>query len=62
MSWRESITPPGASEGGASLFANSPFPGEQAQISDLIAAAKTHPAPESLLGLQLARDTCRVER
>jgi hypothetical protein len=36
-------------------------PGEQAQISDLI-APKTHPTPESLLGFQPAKDTCRVSQ
>jgi hypothetical protein len=36
-----------------------PFPGEQAQTSDLI-APKSHPTPESLLGLQPAIDTCGV--
>ena len=36
--------------------------GEQAQISDLIAAPKTHPTPESLLGLQPAKDTFRVDQ
>jgi len=37
-------------------------PGEQAQISDLIAAPKTYPTPESLLGLHPAKDTCRVDQ
>ena len=37
-------------------------PGEQAQISGLIAAPKSRPISESPLGLQPARDTCRVYR
>jgi hypothetical protein len=57
------LRPLGAFEGEGSL--SSPIrrlPGEQAQLSDLIAALKSYPTPESLLGLHPAKDTCRVDR
>jgi hypothetical protein len=55
------LRPLGAFEGEGSLsLPIRRLPGEQAQISDLIAAPETHPTPESLLGLQPARDTCRI--
>ena len=56
------VCPPGVFEGEGSLSLPIAVPGEQAQISDLIVAPKTHPNPESLLGLQPAKDTCRVDR
>jgi len=57
------LRPLGAFEGEGSLsFPIRRFPDEQAQINDLISPPKTHPTPESLLGPQPARDTCRVDR
>jgi hypothetical protein len=52
---------PGTFEGKEPLSLPIGASAEQAQISDLI-ASKTHATPESLLGLQPAKDTCRVDQ
>ena len=57
----EGIMPPGVFEGEGSPSLPIGASAEEAQISDPI-APKTPPIPESLFGLQPARDTCRVDR
>src|SRR5271166_4847887 len=63
MSWRVNLSAlQERLAGRAPPLCRFAVPGEQAQISDLITAPKTHPTPESLLGLHPAGDTCRVAR